>query len=63
MTLTEDLLISPFASSLIGALSGSVEVLIQQPAVTWKNAVQVLVERSLSEMAWKLQSIYNVVGV
>eukprot|EP00897_Mesotaenium_endlicherianum_P008199 jgi/Mesen1/7407/ME000388S06626 len=40
MKVDEDLAVSPGVSSLMGALAGSVEVIIQQPLVAWKNAVQ-----------------------
>ncbi|CAI5965223.1 unnamed protein product [Closterium sp. NIES-64] len=40
MGLEEDLAISPAVSTAIGGLAGVIEVLLQQPLVTWKNAVQ-----------------------
>ncbi|CAI5468138.1 unnamed protein product [Closterium sp. Yama58-4] len=40
MGLEEDLAISPVTSTAIGGLAGVIEVLLQQPLVTWKNAVQ-----------------------
>lgn len=40
MGLQEDLSISPVESTAIGGLSGMIEVAIQQPLISWKNAVQ-----------------------
>ena len=41
MVLQEDLAISPAVSTAIGGLSGVIEVLLQQPLIAWKNAIQV----------------------